>query len=129
MGSYKGGAKHYHRISENIARVKLDYPLQNGYFGVHGKGSTTAIRIIASDDPISTSKDFYDKLAHGGLEKPLFKRDGTPNGYETKMADGAIVNWRPVSSSEDQSPAVDIFISDKDENGEIKTQKIHFVKR
>lgn len=129
MGTYKGGADHYHRISENISRVKADYDLHDGLFGERGKGGSRTIRNIASDDPSATAKDFYDKLAHGGIEKPLFKKDGTPNGWETKMADGSIINWRPVSSSSDKSPAVDIFISAKDVNGEITTQKIHFVKR
>lgn len=129
MGTYKGGADHYHRLSENILQIKTEFALQNGFFGEHGKSGTRSIRNIVSYDPSSTAKAFYDKLAHGGIEKQLFKKDGSPNGWETKMADGSIINWRPVSSSADKSPTVDIFISTKDENGEIKTQKIHFVKR
>lgn len=129
MGTYKGGADHYHRIAENISLVKTDYNLHDGLFGERGKGGSRTIRNIASDDPAATAKDFYDKLAHGGIEKQLFKKDGSPNGWQTKMADGSIVNWRPKSSSSDGSPAVDIFISTADEGGEIKNQKIHFVRR
>ena len=120
MGTYKGGADHYHSISENISHVTETYPLQDGFFGVRGKGGSRAIRNIASKDPAATAKDFYDKIAHGGREKPLFKKDGSPNGWETKMADGSIINWRPTSSS-DKSPAVDIFVSRKSADGMIKT--------
>ncbi|MBQ6479539.1 MAG: hypothetical protein IJI45_00345 [Anaerolineaceae bacterium] len=127
MGTYKGGADHYHSISENISRVTETYPLHDGLFGDRGHGGSRTIRNIASNDPAATAKDFYDKIAHGGIEKDLFKKDGSPNGKETKMADGSIINWRPVSSS-DQSPAVDIFVSTKGANGRIVTQKIHFIK-
>ena len=128
MGTYKGGADHYHRISENITRIRADYELHDdGLFGEPGNSKSSKIRNIRSDDPSATAKDFYDKLAYGGIEEPLYKKDGSPNGWETKMADGSILNWRPVSSS-DKSPAVDIFISSTDETGEITTQKIHFVK-
>ena len=109
--------------------MKADYDLHDGLFGERGKGGSRAVRNIASDDPSATAKEFYDKLAYGGIERPLYKKDGTLNGWETTMADGSIINWRPASSSSDKSPAVDIFISAKDENGEISTQKIHFVKR
>jgi len=129
MGTYKGGADHYHSVSENIPTVKRDYPLKNGYFGIPGQSRSNDIRNIVSDNPSETAKDFYDKIAHGGIEKPLQKKDGSPNGWETTMSDGTIINWRPVSSSKDKSPAVDIFISKKAANGEVKTQKIHFVGR
>ena len=127
MGTYKGGADHYHSISENISRVTETYPLHNGLFGVRGQSGSRTIRNIVSKDPAATAKDFYDKIAHGGIERPLFKKDGSSNGWETKMADGSIINWRPTSSS-DKSPAVDIFVSTKNKNGLIVTQKIHFIK-
>ena len=43
------------------------------------------------------------------------------------MKDGTIVSYREVSSS-DGSPAVEINIRKSDEHGDIKYQKIHFVK-
>lgn len=129
MGVYKGGADHYHSISENISSVASDYNLHDGLFGDRGKGSSRKIRNISSDNPAVTAKDFYDKIAYGGIEQQLFKKDGSPNGWTTRMADGSIINWRPVSSSSDQSPAIDIFVETKATNGAITTQKIHFVKR
>ena len=128
IGTYKGNASHYHRLSENIASVASEFGLHNGFFGTRGIGGSASIRNIESDDPEATAKEFYDKLAHGGIENPLYKKDGSPNGFQTKMADGSIINWRPSSSS-DGSPAVDIFVTTIDENGSIKTQKIHFIRR
>lgn len=44
------------------------------------------------------------------------------------MKDGTFITYRPVSSS-DKSPAVSIEISSVDpKSGQIKTQKIHFIK-
>ncbi len=45
------------------------------------------------------------------------------------MADGTRINWQPVSSFADGSPAVDIDIQFSDDHGDLKTQKIHFVRR
>ena len=129
MGTYKGGADHYHSISENIPIVIKDYPLFNGLFGELGEGRSLAIRNIKSDDPQATAKDFYDKLGHGGIESKLYYKDGSVKGLRVKMADGSVLNWRPVSSSPDKSPAVDISVETIDNHGNIVTQKIHFIKR
>lgn len=43
------------------------------------------------------------------------------------MADGTVVTWREVSSS-DGFPAVDINIKKSTDSGGLKVQKIHFVK-
>ena len=128
MGTYKGGADHYHSVSENIPTVTKDYPLTNGLFGERGKGKSSTIRNIKSDDPRATAKDFYDKLGHGGIESKLYYKDGSEKGLQVKMADGTVLNWRPVSSSSDKSPAVDITVETNDDHGNIVTQKIHFVK-
>lgn len=125
----KGGADHYHRISENIPTVTRDYPLTNGLFGEPGQSKDSTIRNIKSDNPQATAKDFYDKLGHGGIESKLYYKDGSEKGLQAKMADGSIINWRPVSSSSDKSPAVDISVEASDDHGNIVTQKIHFVKR
>lgn len=44
------------------------------------------------------------------------------------MKDGTVITYREVSHSSNGSPAVDINISSVDSSGNIKTQKIHFVK-
>ena len=88
-----------------------------------GDSTKERTRHIESKNPISTSTDFYNKLTHGAIEKNL------PNGKGTvaKLADGTIVSYRKISSS-DGTPAVDINIKRSKESGGIKQQKIHFVK-
>lgn len=130
MGTcYKGGADHYYKITENIESVAAVYKFHNGLFGDRGKGRYSWIRNIASDDPQATAKDFFERLAHGGKEKPLYYKDGTEKGKSVNMADGSRLNWRKVSSSSDKSPAVDIYIEQSNDHGELVTQKIHFTKR
>ena len=128
MGTYKGGADHYHSISENISAVTRDYPLSNGLFGKRGDSKNSRIRNIVSDDPQKTAKDFYDKLGHGGIESKLYYKGGSEKGLQVKMSDGSILNWRPISSSSDGSPAVDISVETSNSHGEIVTQKIHFIR-
>ena len=125
---YKGGADHFHSVSENIGTLKAKYGYENGYFGEPGQGKSSSVRNIASEDPSSTAHSFYDELTYGGLEEPLYGKDGSVKGMFTEMADGTRINWRPVSSSPDKSPAVDIDIQYSDDHGDLKTQKIHFVR-
>jgi len=125
--SYKGGADYYHNVSENLGNMKDKYSYKNGFFGEKGDSKDSSIRHIYSDDPSETAKEFYDDLAYGGVEKTLYYKDGSVKGYQTHMADGTIINWRKVSSS-DGSPAVDIDVQYSNEHGDIVTQKIHFVK-
>ena len=120
---YKGDTGHHHTIAENITdSVKSDYGFKDGYFGVPGQGRDF-VRNIVSDNPSETAKTFYDKMAHGGKESEM----SNGKGYVTKMKDGTIVSYREVSSS-DGSPAVEINIRKSDAHGDIKYQKIHFVK-
>ena len=129
MGTYyKGGADHYHKITENLDSMKDKYDYHSGLFGEPGRGKSNSIRNIASDNPKETAKVFYDELSHGGIEKKLYYKDGTVKGHQNKMADGTI-NWRETSSSADRSSAVDIDVQFSDEHGDLVTQKIHFVKR
>ena len=125
MGAgYKGGASHHHSIGENLTKIRENYLFSNGLFGSRGNSSRESTRHIESKNPALTSKDFYDKLAYGGIEMNL------PNGKGkiTKMEDGSIISYRIVSSS-DGSPAVDINIRKSRDSGGIKQQKIHFVKK
>lgn len=118
---YKGGVTSYHSISDNVKTVANSYKYNKGYFGVQGSGNR--VRVIYSDNPASTGKDFYDKLAFGGVEK------GLPNGKGkiTYMADGSIITFRPTTKS-DNYPGVDINISKSTSSGDLKQQKIHFGK-
>lgn len=119
---YKGDTGHHHSITENLGSLTAKYDYSNGYFGEQGKGRSF-VRNISSDDPANTAKDFYDTAAHGGIEGAMYNG----KGYVTKMKDGTILSYREVSSS-DGSPAVEINIRQSDDNGDIKYQKIHFVK-
>lgn len=130
MGTYfKGGAGHYHSISENSAPLKKEYPYKNGYFGEKGRSSTNSkVRYIESSNPEKTAKEFYDKATYGGIEEPIYnKRTGEKIGMKTTLSDGSVISWRNVSRS-DGTPAVDINISRSTDSGGIKEQKIHFVK-
>ena len=72
MGTgYKGGAPYYHSIAENLPELTNKYKFQKGYFGE--RGTSSQIRVMVCSDQYSESKAFYDKLAYGGIEKPLEK--------------------------------------------------------
>jgi len=119
---YKGDTGHHHSITENLSSLTSSYDYHNGYFGEKGQGRNF-VRNITSSDPIKTAQDFYDKAAHGGIEHLLENE----KGQYTKMKDGTILSYREVSSS-DGTPAVEINIKKSTEHGDIKYQKIHFVK-
>jgi hypothetical protein len=111
-------------ISDNLPDVTKDYPLTNGLFGKQGNSSRDNTRHIDSDDPISTSKDFYDRISQGSTESTL----SNGKGVSAKLSDGTIITYRKVSSS-DGSPVVDINIRKSSNSGGVKQQKIHFTKK
>jgi len=119
---YKGNTGHHHSITENLSGLQTNYKYSKGYFGDPGQGRSF-VRNITSDDPVGTAKAFYDQAAHGGLEKTM----DNGKGVYTKMKDGTILSYREVSSS-DGTPAVEINIKASTDHGDIKYQKIHFVK-
>jgi len=124
---YKGDTGHYHTIGENVGalRERFAFNENTGYFGVRGKSGKGNIRNIASDNPAQTAKSFYDIAGNGGIEEKL----SNGKGFRVSMKDGSIITYREVSSS-DGSPAVDIhIISESDDTGGVRTQKIHFVKK
>ncbi len=129
MGTcYKGGSVYYRSIGQNVAILKNDYPYANGYFGAKGNSKDPKIRHILSNDPQKIARDFYDKIAYGGVEEPIYsKKTDSIIGYKTRLADGSVISWRNVSSS-DGSPAVDVNIERSCDNCGLKQQKIHFVK-
>ena len=125
--SYKGDSPTFQSIGENVKETANHFPFANGLFGEKGRSRDTSIRNIVSDDPTTTAKQFYDSIAFGGKESVLIdKKTGKPKGMTTKMADGSIITWREVSSS-DGSPAVDINIERSSDNNVVQQQKIHFV--
>ena len=125
MGTgYKGGTLYQHSISENIPSVSKDYPYTNVYFGKATNTNNTFVRIIESDDPAAAGKDFYDKIAHGGIIEKL----DNGKGEKVSMQDGTIITFRPTTKS-DTNPGIQINISQSSDDGGLKSQKIHFKKK
>lgn len=123
MGTtYKGNAAYYRSVGQNILPTAAKYPYRNGRFGENSPSTGNKTRNIASADPLGTAKDFYDRIAYGGVEKIYANGDRKI----TQMADGTIITWRRVSTS-DGGPVVEINISSSSHTGGIKKQKIHFV--
>ena len=124
MGTYlKGNSKYYRSIGQNVLLASSKYHYENGRFGVNSPSTGNKTRNIVSSDPLSTAKDFYDKIAFGGKEA-VYKGGQL---RITHMADGSVVTMRTISSSPDGSPVVEINISGSTHTGGLKEQKIHFV--
>ena len=70
----------------------------------------------------STARDFYDRLAFGGIEEEI-----NSNTWVTRMADGTVITFR-ITSHSDGTPAVNINVDRSSQTGSLKTHKIHFVK-
>ena len=122
---YKDDTGHHHSIGENIATAAARFPYSNGYFGKDSPDSKKRNRNIECNDLLSESRDFYDAIAYGGIEKTL------PNdkGVATEMTDGTVVTYREVSGSADKTPVVEINIRGSKNSGGVKGQKIHFIKK
>ncbi len=117
-----GSASSAHTLNDNLPKLTKKYPLKNGYFGTPASKKDNFVRHIASKDPLGTAKEFY-KLATKKHEtaKPM----PGEKGKVAKMRDGTRITIRPVSSSPDKSPAIDIR---RVSSGQVKAQKIHFIK-
>ena len=72
---------------------------------------------------MKTARDFYEKIAKGGLEESL----SNGKGVSTRMKDGTVIVYREITSTPN-SPAVEINIRKIKVNTKIKNQKIHFEK-
>ena len=119
MGTgYKGGATHYHSIGQNILITSSKYQYSNGRFGVSSPSTGNKTRNISSATPLDTAKDFYNKIAFGGTENVY----NNGNRKITQMADGTIITWRKISSS-DSTPVVEINISNSNHSGGVKNKK------
>jgi len=116
-----GSESSAHTLNDNLPKLTKKYPLKNGYFAPRGSGNNH-VRIMKCKDPLGTAKDFYNLATKNSVLKI-----NIPNGkgIKAKMKDGAFITIRPVSSSPDRSPAINI--SNKIP-GRIKDQKIHFIK-
>ena len=114
-----GSASSAHTLNDNLPKLTKKYPLKNGYFAPRGSGNNH-VRIMKCKDPLGTAKEFY-RLAtkNQETETPI------PGGIVAKLCDRTEITIRPVSSSPDKSPAVDINIASP---GQVKGQKIHFIK-
>lgn len=121
--SYKGGSPTYRSVGENIDATAAKYEYQNGRFGKCSPSTGTHTRNIISDDPLETARDFYDKIAYGGIETK-YPEQGRST---TQMADGTMISFRIISKS-DGSPVVEINIKKSNNSNGLKEQKIHFIK-
>ena len=114
-----GSASSKHTLNDNLPKLTKKYPIKDGYFAPRGNGGNH-LRIMKCKDPLGKAKEFY-RLAtkNHETETPI------PGGKVAKMRDGTTITIRPVSSSPDKSPAIDISITSP---GRVKGQKIHFIK-
>ena len=117
-----GSSASSNTLNDNIPNLTKKYPLKNGYFGTPASKKDNYVRHIASKDPLGTAKEFY-KLATKNYETETLIPGG--KGKYARMRDGTEITIRPVSSSPDKSPAVDINIASP---GQVNKQKIHFIK-
>ena len=117
-----GSASSKHTLNDNLPKLTKKYPLKDGYFGTSASKKDNYVRHIASKDPLGTAKEFY-RLATKNHETEISIPGG--KGKYATMRDETVITIRPVSSSPDRSPAVDIKISSP---GQVKGQKIHFIK-
>ena len=117
-----GSASSAHTLNDNLPKLTKKYPLKNGYFGTPASKKDNYVRHIASKDPLGTAKEFY-RLATKNHETEIPIPGG--KGKYAGMRDGTTITIRPVSSSPDKSPAVDINITSP---GRVNKQKIHFIK-
>ena len=118
-----GSSSARHSLNDNLPKLTKKYPLsKDGYFGTPASKKDNFVRHIASKDPLETAREFY-KLAtqNHKTETPI----PGGKGNVAKMRDGITITIRPVSSSPDKSPAIDIR---RVPLGRVKGQKIHFIK-
>ena len=122
MGTgFKGVHTSYRSISDNIKTTASKYSYYNGRFGTNSPSTGNKTRNITSNDPVATANDFYSKIANGGSEKKY-----NNNFKITQMSDGTVITYRKTSTS-DGTPVVEINISNSNNTGGVKQQKIHFI--
>lgn len=111
------------QLESNTRALSKSHSLSpSGYFG-QSKGGT-GVRTLSSEDPAKDAAAAFKTLARGAD-----KID--PNGpdvFVARFRDGSAITYRPVSRSQDRSPAIDIHLKNKPQ-GIAPNQKIHFVKK
>lgn len=120
--TYHGNALEHRTLRQNIPSMESSFPITNRRFGKPNTKSTY-VSVIESDDPLSTAKEFYNRISYGG------ERDKSGDGFLTvRMKDGSVVTYRETSKS--GSPAIDINIRESNDKGlKIRGHKIHFIKK
>lgn len=123
--SYKGGTSTYHSLRDNLSGLGNNPLFQrNGnHYGQAGKNGA-AVTTIKSDNPLETAREFFNKIAYGGMFL-TDKKMGEVIFNRVRMKDGTIINFRVYSKS--GSPAVDININNSSDNCGLRTHKIHFI--
>ena len=117
---YVGRKQQFRSLDQNIGSTISSYPLTNGYFGT--KGSSFGIREIHSRNHEETAKDFFNKIAKGGiLDLQTIKC-----GVVSRLKDGTVISYRKITSS-NNSPAVEIRFRKLNSKYGVNDQKIHFV--
>lgn len=86
------------------------------------KHTCTSVFLTFNKSQIAAAREFYDKIAYGGIENVI----GEDN-WTTKMKDGTYINFRIKTSSEG-SPAVQINIKNSSDNAGVRFHKVHFSK-
>jgi hypothetical protein len=117
-----GSSASSNTLNDNLPKLTKKYPLsKDGYFAPRGSGGNH-VRVMKCKDPLGTAKEFYKIATHKSLSKENL--DNTI-GQKAVLKDGTTITIRPVSSSLDKSPAIDIR---RVSPGRVKEQKIHFIK-
>lgn len=112
-------------IKDGLIQAKLTYNYNDGlFFDRSPKRHDDYVRICESDNPIKTSKEFFEILTQNSFSNKQFK----DKKIIAKMTDGTVITWREKSSS-DGSPVVEINIKRCDSNSGLKNQKIHFTQK
>jgi hypothetical protein len=117
-GGYSSSPSSFDRLARNVDRLAKKYRLTpGGRFGEKGDNS----RIIRSENPNETAREFWKALSKGGRVRSLPNGKGEGAFFD----DGSHVVIRPITSTEN-SPAVSIRIMTKG-RGIAPNQKIHFI--
>lgn len=130
MGGGTGGgyASNGGRLNENLDEVAKMFPrTPSGFFG-KPRGGKSRVRLIASDNPEESAKQFFAIASKGGKITPILFEGGSKSrkskGFKASFDGSHFISVRPVTSSKG-SPAIQISFKD----GSGQTQKIHFEKK
>ena len=117
-GGYSSSPSSFEHLARNVDRLAQDYRLTpGGRFGEKGDNS----RVITSENPNATAREFWKALSKGGRVRSLPNGKGEGAFFD----DGSHVVFRPITSTEN-SPAISIRIMTKG-RGIAANQKIHFM--